>query len=101
MSPVGPVRLQANAFHLREGYKLDWKRELVIARLVKQRVSEVDVDGIWENTLPEVAASEEELQALESRLGYFLDSKHRAFLSHANEWRASGIASMFLEPAIL
>lgn len=67
---------------------MDWKRELVIAHLVKQKVSEVDVDGIWENTLPEVAASEEELHALEARLGYFLDSEHRAFLSHANGWRA-------------
>lgn len=67
---------------------MDWKRELVIAHLVKQKVAEVDVDGLWENTLPEVAASKEELDALEARLGYLLDPQHRAFLSHANGWSA-------------
>jgi hypothetical protein len=67
---------------------LDWKRELVIAHLVKQKIAEVDADGLWENTLPGVAASEEELLALETRLGYVLDSQHRAFLLHANGWRA-------------
>jgi hypothetical protein len=67
---------------------LDWKRELVIAHLVKDKIAEADVDGLWENTLPEVAASEEQLRALEARLGYGLDSQHRAFLLHANGWRA-------------
>lgn len=67
---------------------MDWKRELVIAHLVKQKVAEVDLDRGWENTLPEVAATEERLDALEARLGYELDSQHRAFLLHANGWRA-------------
>jgi len=67
---------------------LDWKRELVIAHLVKQKIAEVDVDGIWENTLPEVAASEDQLLLLERRLGYGLDPQFRAFLRHANGWRA-------------
>lgn len=67
---------------------MDWKRELVIAHLVKQKIAEVDAEGLWENTLPEVAATEEELRALEARLGYALNSQHRAFLLHANGWRA-------------
>jgi hypothetical protein len=67
---------------------LDWKRELVIAHLVKQKIAEADVDGLWENTLPEVAASDYQLHELEVRLGYPLDPQHRQFLSHANGWRA-------------
>jgi len=66
---------------------LDWKRELVIAHLVKQKVAEVDEHGLWENTLPEVAASEEELRLLEARLGYKPDQKYREFLQHANGWQ--------------
>lgn len=67
---------------------MDWKRELVIAHLVKQKIAEADVDGLWENTLPEVAASPDQLSALEEALGYTLHPQHREFLSHANGWRA-------------
>ena len=67
---------------------MDWKRELVIAHLVKEKIAEVDVDELWENTLPEVAASEDQLRSLEARLGYELDPQHRDFLRHANGWRA-------------
>ncbi|MBR8657004.1 SMI1/KNR4 family protein [Achromobacter sp. Marseille-Q0513] len=67
---------------------MDWKRELVIAHLVKQKVAEVDIYHLWDNTLPELAASEDRLISLEKRLGYALDSQHRAFLLHANGWRA-------------
>ena len=67
---------------------MDWKRELVIAHLVKQKIAEVDSDHLWENTLPGVAASEDQLRSLEARLGHPLDSQHREFLRHANGWRA-------------
>jgi hypothetical protein len=77
-----------NELHLRRGIELDWKRELTIAHLVKQNIAEVDVDGLWENTLPEIAASEDQLLDLEARLGYRLDAQHRAFLLHANGWQA-------------
>lgn len=60
----------------------------MIAHLVKQKIAEVDVDGLWENTLPEVAASENQLQELETWLGYRLDAQHRAFLLTANGWRS-------------
>ena len=67
---------------------MDWKSELVISHLVKQKIAEVDVDQLWENTLPEVAASEAQLHALEQSLDHPLDPQYRAFLSHANGWRA-------------
>lgn len=67
---------------------MNWKQELVIAHLVKQKTAEVDVDHLWENTLPEVAASQEQLRSLEVRLGYALDPQHREFLLHANGWQA-------------
>lgn len=67
---------------------MDWKRELVIAHLIKQKIAEVDVDGLWKNTLPEVAASEEEIAAVEIALGYSIDSQYREFLLHANGWKA-------------
>lgn len=60
----------------------------MIAHLVKQKMAEVDVNCIWENTLPEVAASEEELQMLEERLGFTLSPQYRSFLLHANGWIA-------------
>jgi len=64
-----PAGLQAEHFHLPRGSELDWKRELVIVHFVKQKIAEVDVDRLWENTLPEVAATEEQLRSLEARLG--------------------------------
>jgi hypothetical protein len=67
---------------------LNWKRELAIAHLVKQKIAEVDVDRLWENTLPGVAALEDQLRSVEARLGYELDPQHRGFLLHANGWRA-------------
>lgn len=67
---------------------MDWKRELVIAHLVKQEIAKIDFDGLWENTLPEVRASEEQVQFLESKLGYSVDPQYRAFLIHANGWRS-------------
>jgi hypothetical protein len=67
---------------------MDWKRELVIAHLVKQKVAEVDVNQLFENTLPEVAATEGQLQSIEARLDFPLDPQYRGFLSNANGWRA-------------
>ena len=67
---------------------MDWKRELLIAHLVKQKVAEVDVDSLWENTLPGVAATFDHIRTLEAQLGYSLDPQHQEFLLHANGWRA-------------
>lgn len=68
--------------------ELEWKRELVIAHLVKQKIAEVDVNELWESTLPGVAASEEQIRTLEARMGGPLDPQHKEFLLHANGWRA-------------
>lgn len=67
---------------------MDWQRELVIAHLVKQKIAEVDVKGLWENTLPGVAVPEEQIRALEARIASALDPQYRKFLLHANGWRA-------------
>lgn len=67
---------------------MDWKRELVIAHLVKQKIAEVDVNELWENTLPGVAASVDQIRTLEARLGGSLDPQYREFLLHTNGWRA-------------
>lgn len=67
---------------------MDWKRELAIAHLVKQKMADVDLDQLWRNTLPELAATPEQLRFLELRLGYSLDPQHRQFLLHANGWEA-------------
>lgn len=67
---------------------MDWKRELVIAHFVKNEIAKIDVEGLWENTLPEVAASETDVCEVESKLGCALDEQFRSFLLHANGWRA-------------
>ena len=67
---------------------MDWKRELVIAHLVKQKIAGVDLERLWENTLPEVAASPDQIESIETRLGWTLCSRHREFLLQANGWRS-------------
>ena len=66
---------------------IDWKREIAIAYLVKQRVADVDSNHIWEFHLPEEAATEEAIVAVENSLGFKLDPEHRAFLRHADGWK--------------
>lgn len=67
---------------------MDWKREIAIAHLVKNKIAEADVGGLWENTLPNVAATPDQVQALERQLGYAIHPQHREFLLHADGWRA-------------
>lgn len=67
---------------------MDWKREIAVAHLVKQKVAEVDAAALWLHPFPEVAASETDIIALEKFLGTPLDSKLRSFLLHANGWRS-------------
>jgi hypothetical protein len=67
---------------------IDWKKEIAVAHLVKQRVAEVDRNHLWEYHLPELAATEEAISAAERTLGFRLDDEHRAFLGHANGWKA-------------
>lgn len=60
----------------------------MIAHFVRNEIEKIDVEGLWENTLPEVAASEADVREVESKLGHALDGQFREFLLHANGWRA-------------
>lgn len=70
----------------------DWKKEIAVAHLVKQKLAEVDVEEIWPFHLPEIAASEETLRHVEHRIGEPLDASYRAFLVHADGWDGFAIA---------
>jgi hypothetical protein len=66
--------------------KIDWKTELAVAWRVLQAIQGTDRQGLWSYHLPRVAATEAELLATETRLGFELDSMYRAFLGYANGW---------------
>jgi hypothetical protein len=65
----------------------DWRRQIGVAYLVKQRVAQLDVEGLWPFHMPEVGATEREILDAEQRLGETLDPKYREFLSFANGWQ--------------
>jgi hypothetical protein len=65
---------------------MDWKKEIVVAHLVKQKIAEVDVDALWEHHYPRVAASEEVIADAECKLKCALNAEHKSFLAHANGW---------------
>jgi hypothetical protein len=65
----------------------DWRKQISIAHLVKQRVAQLDVLGLWSHHLPEIAASPEEIAQTELVLGEPLDEKFRRFLCFANGWQ--------------
>ena len=67
---------------------IDWKRELTIATYVKATLMDADKEGLWPQSLPEIAASEDQLAAVEAHLRYRLGEQYRSFLAHANGWRA-------------
>ena len=56
--------------------------------LIRQRLAELDTQGIWKYPLPEMTASEDEIAATELKLGYRLDQGYRQFLRHANGWKS-------------
>jgi hypothetical protein len=66
----------------------DWNYRIGVMVQVKQRLAEVDAEGLWEYHLPRAAASEERLQEVEAHLGEALDPSYRAFLRHADGWPA-------------
>lgn len=67
---------------------MDWKREIVVAHMVKQKTAEVDVTGIWSYHFPEVAATEGTISSVERELGFRFDEHYRNFLGHADGWKA-------------
>jgi len=65
-----------------------WKQVIVDLVGIKQKLAEVDTEGLWEQRLPAVAATEAELAAVEAHIGESLDPSHRDFLLHADGWAA-------------
>jgi hypothetical protein len=65
----------------------DWKSEIVKGVLIDQRLQEVDTRGIWSYCLPEVAASRDEIAAMERDMRITLDPEYKDFLLHANGWK--------------
>jgi hypothetical protein len=67
---------------------MDWKREILIAHMVRQKNAEADQASLWEYPFPEVAASTEQIDSTEKMLGFSLDLELRQFLLHANGWHS-------------
>ena len=59
---------------------MDWRLDIVTAVAVDQALMRVDLDGLWEYSLPEPRASEEKIADTEDRLGYKLPGEYRSFL---------------------
>ena len=66
---------------------MDWCLDIVTAVAVDQALMRVDVDGLWEYSLPELRASEEKIADTEDRLGYKLPGEYRSFLLYADGWK--------------
>ncbi|MGM9922215.1 MAG: SMI1/KNR4 family protein [Bhargavaea sp.] len=64
-----------------------WKDHIAVMHLVKQELVKRDKDKLWPHHLPEVGATEEQLQAAEMALGFSLDSQYREFLLYADGWK--------------
>jgi hypothetical protein len=67
---------------------MDWKREIVIAHYVRQKMAEADKEHLWDHHFPEVSATESAVSEAERVLGFSLDPSYREFLKHADGWRA-------------
>ena len=66
---------------------MDWRSDITKAITVQQACMRVDVDELWEYSLPEPRASEQEIVDAERQLGCRLPEQYRSFLLHANGWR--------------
>jgi len=66
----------------------DWPTKIVELVRVKERIAQLDADGIFPLTLPAVAAPAGRLDAYEERSGLALDPGHRSFLEAADGWRS-------------
>lgn len=69
-------------------YEKAWKQRIGELILIKQRIADVDREGIWPHKLPRVAATESQLREVERHLGEPLDPDHRTFLKCAGGWPA-------------
>lgn len=65
---------------------IDWTKSVVEMVLIRQVLQDLDTRHLWQYHLPKVAATEEELLAVEARLGEPLDPEYRSFLRCAGGW---------------
>jgi hypothetical protein len=65
---------------------IDWKTQIAIAWVVKEKMREADRRQIWEYRLPRVAADERSLHAVEATFQHDLDPHYRTFLTYADGW---------------
>lgn len=64
----------------------EWKKRIAIAYMVNQKISELDVDGLWSLHYPELAASQDQIVAAEAAMRYRLPIDFREFLKCADGW---------------
>ncbi len=64
-----------------------WKDKIAVMFLVQNEIQRLDKSGIWKYYYPELAATEEQLAAVEAHLGHKLDKDYRDFLLCANGWK--------------
>lgn len=65
---------------------LTWADYIGTLGALRQELAEVDTSGVYELTIPHLAATEEEIAAAEARLGHPIDAQYREFLRYANGW---------------
>jgi SMI1-KNR4 cell-wall len=64
----------------------DWRPHIVRLVELKQAIHAADTQGLWEQHLPKVAATDEQVAAAEAHLAVGLDPQYREFLTYANGW---------------
>ena len=64
-----------------------WKDNIAVAFLVQEEIQRLDKLGIWQYYYPDLAATKEQLAAVEAHLGHGLDKDYRDFLLCANGWK--------------
>lgn len=66
----------------------DWKQALDELVRLHQHIRDLDHDSIWANEMPRSPATPEDILRVEQALRCELDPRFKAFLLHANGWRA-------------
>lgn len=67
---------------------INWQKEIVNMARVKEELYKVDKQQLWSWHLPEIAATEMQINEIESCLGYTLDSQYKLFLMYADGWQS-------------
>lgn len=60
---------------------MNWLKEIAVMALVKSEIAKADRQKLWPYALPRVAAQLRQIAAVESKLGFALQSEYRTFLS--------------------